>query len=36
MLFIIIICEYEMPQLRIKMIDIFRNSNKNKSCVALY
>ena len=36
MLFIILIYEYEMSQLRIKIIDVFRNSHKNKSYVTLY
>ena len=36
MLYIILINEYEMSQLRIKTIDVFRNSKKNKSYVTLY
>ena len=36
MLFMIPIYEYEMSQLRIKIMDVFRNSNENKSYVTLY
>ena len=36
MLFIILIYEYELSQLRIKIIDVFRNRNNNKSCITSY
>ena len=36
MLFMILIYRYEISQSHIKIIDVFRNSNKNESLSTLY